>query len=390
MPPLSPLDENFLRRDWPFLVACCTPECDLAKFVGQGNEAGVSDAFLALAEVHGVAAQVASALRRARDLQLPPLLRDELRAHHRNQAVSTIALAAELFRILELFESARIEAAVVKGPVLSVRAFGDPAVRHYGDVDLLLRHSDVQRASEIVTGAGFVPRVSASDIAAGRTPGQYFFRRGESGAVIELHTERTLRYFPRPLPIEDFFRRKTAITLDGRRVPALSAEDEFVLISIHGAKHLWERLVWVSDIAATVHRRPALDWGRIRQSASAVGAERMIRVALLLAERILRTPVPEEMRREVDDDAACLHMVKKIESWLPYAGYDPPPIAERALFRLRMRGHLLAGAAYLTRLSLSTTEEDWSRSRRSAAASLSETLRRPFRLARKYRKPSLK
>jgi len=384
------LDGNFLRRDWPFLLACCTPGCDLAKLEGQANETCLSDSLLALAEVHGVAALVASALRQARDLQLPPLLRDKLRTHHRNEAVSTIALTAELFRILELFESAHIEAAVVKGPVLSVRAFGDPAARYYGDVDLLLRHSDVRRASEIVTAAGFVPRVSSSDIAAGKTPGQYYFHRSASGAVIELHTERTLRYFPRPLPIEDFLRRKTAISLDGRRVPALSAEDEFVLISIHGAKHLWERLLWISDIAGTVHRHPALDWGQIRQSASAVGAERMVRVALLLAERILRVPVPGEMRGEVEDDPACLTMVKKIESWLPYAGYDPPPLRERALFRLRMRGHLLAGAAYLTRLSLSTTEEDWSESRRSAVASLSETLRRPFRLARKYGRPLLK
>jgi hypothetical protein len=366
------------------------PARDLSRLAAGVNETFNSDSLLALAEVHGVAGQIACALSQARDLRLPAMLRDNLRVQHRNQVLSTITLTAELFRILEFFGSAHIEAAVVKGPVLSVRAFGDPATRHYGDIDMLLRHSQVQRASEIVSRAGFTPRVSSSDIEVGRNPGQYFFRRSESGAIIELHTERTLRYFPRPLPIEDFFRRKTTVTLDGRQVPALAAEDEFVLVCIHGAKHLWERLQWVSDIASTVHRHPELDWSCIRQSASAVGAERMVRLALLLAERILRVPVPEEMRREVHDDAACLHMVKKIESWLPRGGYDPPPLAHRALFRLRMRGHALAGAAYLARLSFSTTEEDWSESPRSTAASLGEALRRPFRLARKYRKPSVK
>jgi hypothetical protein len=346
------------------------------------------DALLALAEAHGVAAQVSIALSDLTDAQLPPLLRDKLRAHRRHQAVATIALTAELFHILELFGAAHIEAVVVKGPVLAVRAFGDPAARQFGDVDLLLRHSDVRRASEIVTAAGFVPRVSPSHMQAGKTPGQYYFCRGRS--VVELHTERTLRYFPRPLPMEEFFGRKTAIALDGRQVPALSVEDEFVMLAIHGAKHFWERLTWVSDIAATVHRHPQIDWSRIRRSAASVGAERMVRLALLLAERVLGLPVVEEMKREVARDAACLKMAEKIESWLPYAGSNPQPLAERALFRLRMRGALLAGAGYLTRLSLSTTEEDWSRSPASAAAALGETLRRPLRLARKYRKPSLK
>ena len=365
------------------------PGRGLARRDGQREETCDSDSLLSLAEVHGVAGQVAAALRQAADLPSASL-REKLRARHRNQAVATITLTAELFRILEFFGAAHIETAVVKGPVLAVRAYGDPAVRHYGDVDLLLRHADVERASEIVAGAGFLPRVSPRDMAAQKTPGQYFFCRERSGAVVELHTERTLRYFPRPLPVEDFFRRKTSITLDGRQVPALSLEDEFVLVSIHGAKHLWERLVWVSDIAATVHRHPELDWGLIRQTAAAVGAERMVRVALLLAEHILGVPVPAEMKREVENDAAGLAMVGKIESWLPYGGSDPPPLRERALFRLRMRGHLLSGAAYLTRLSLSTTEEDWSENGRSAAASLGDALRRPFRLARKYRKPSFK
>ena len=40
--------------------------------------------------------------------------------------------------------------------------------------------------------------------------------------------------------------------MDGRDVPALSLEDELVLICVHGAKHFWERLMWTADIAAMV------------------------------------------------------------------------------------------------------------------------------------------
>ena len=369
---------------------CCSLPQDPASIAALLRKHAPSDSLPRLAEEHGVVTQLLAGLEApdAHDApqQVPHALLQSLRSARKTQTVSTLALTAELFRILELLQNAKLNPAVIKGPSLALRAYGDDATRYYGDIDLLLRHSQVARASQILTAAGFRARVPPAAMQAGKTPGQYFFRRPQSGAIIELHTERTLRYFPRPLPIEDFFRRQATLPLDGRLLPVLSADDEFVLISIHGAKHFWERLMWISDIAAMVHHHQELNWSRIRQSAAAVGADRMVRIALLLAERLLRVPVPAEMKREVAADSACLPMITKIESWLPYAGFDPPPLAERALFRLRIRGQLLAGARYLTRLSFSTTEEDWSRDPQSPARSLRETLRRPFRLAKKYRR----
>jgi hypothetical protein len=51
---------------------------------------------------------------------------------------------------------------------------------------------------------------------------------------------------------------------------------------------------------------------------------------------------------------------------------------------MRMRGGFLAGPAYLIRLSLSPTEEDWQESGRLSQNRLLDVLRRPFRLARKH------
>jgi hypothetical protein len=340
---------------------------------------------VALAEAHGVTGQLATNLARHTFARGEPL-QSALQSAKRAQAILTMPLIAEMFRVMEVLAAAKIEAVVVKGPVLAVRAFGDPSARQYGDVDFLLRSADIARASEAMVAAGFNPRIPADAIRARKTPGQYMFRRTGASALVEFHTERTLRYFPRPLPIDDFFRRSTAVAIDGRPVPALAAEDELVLISVHGAKHFWERLMWIADVAASIRRNPELNWRNVRQSATDVGAERMVHVALLLAERLLLVPVPEPVKREADADRACRKIVQKIESWLPYAGEEPPALVQRALFRFRMRGQLLAGARYLTRLSLSTTEEDWSVESQAANQSLRESLRRPFRLMKKYRR----
>jgi hypothetical protein len=367
--------------EWPVLLG-------FSSFPPAASNGGFdATKLVALAEAHGVTGQLASNLARHQDAQ-DEALQDAFRSAKREQVLASMPLVAEMFRVVDILAAAKIEAVVVKGPVLSARAFGDPSARQYGDVDFLLRSADIARASEAMVAAGFHPRIPADAIRAQKTPGQYMFRRARTSPLIELHTECTLRYFPRPLSIGDFFQRIATVSIDGRSVPALATEDEFVLISVHGAKHFWERLMWIADVAAIVHGHPELDWRRVRESAASVGAGRMVRVALLLAERLLRVPIPAPMQREVEGDAACAKIVRKIESWLPYAGNDPPRLLQRALFRFRMRGQLLAGARYLTRLSFSTTEEDWSSASAPAKGSLRESLRRPFRLAKKYRRNS--
>jgi hypothetical protein len=49
-----------------------------------------------------------------------------------------------------------------------------------------------------------------------------------------------------------------------------------------------------------------------------------------------------------------------------------------------MRGGLFAAPAYLLRLSLSPTEEDWAEGGEKNGSWIPSALRRPFRLARKY------
>jgi hypothetical protein len=142
--------------------------------------------------------------------------------------------------------------------------------------------------------------------------------------------------------------------------------------------------MWISDVAAMVHNRPELDWKRIQRCAADVGAERMVGVALLLAQRLLGVKIPEEMQEHVGSDHMVSRLVGKIEKWLPFAGRATPRIAERAWFRFQMPGNVFSGAAYLTRLSLSTTQDDWAGDSGGAASHFAEILRRPFRLARKY------
>ena len=384
--PISPeplADVSSFRNEWSVLLAAASPSRDLLRLSLLLRSADASRLIL-LAEEHGVIGHLAACLSSLEEDSFPLRAKQLLMDRQRAQNFLTLRLTAELFSILERFASADIATLVVKGPVLAMQAYGNPAMRSYGDLDLLVRQRDIRRATELMMAAGYVAAVPLSAIDAGKIPGQYLFSKPDSKLLVELHNDLTLRYFPRRLPIEEFFARQVRVRLDAHEAPALSVEDELVLICIHGAKHFWERLIWIADVAALVSHHASLDWERAAKSAQAVGAERMLHTGLRLGADLLDLQLPGKISAQVQSDAGAAKLVDGILRWLPAAGYAPRGLFERAVFRTRMRGGFFAAPAYLIRLSLSPTEEDWQESGQLSQHGFLDVLRRPFRLARKH------
>ncbi len=380
MPPFEP---GSFQSEWPLLLECASPEPDLRRIAELIRPADWAR-LLALAEDHGVTGHLAARLRELDASFIPAETLQALRDRQRAQTFVSLRMTAELFHLLDRFASKAIGALVVKGPVLAVQAYGDPAMRSYGDLDLLVRQRDIRRATELMIAAGYQAAVSLASIDSGKIPGQYLFSKPDAKLLVELHNDFTLRYFPRRLPLEEFFERQIRVRLDAHDAPALCVEDELVLICIHGAKHFWERLIWIADVAALVNRQTAIDWPHVAESAKEVGAERMLHTGLSLAKKLLKLQLPAETTAIVEADKQSAHLAEQILHWLPAAGCAPPGLFERALFRLRMRGGFLSAPAYLLRLSLSPTEEDWQPGPGESPRGFLASLRRPFRLARKY------
>jgi hypothetical protein len=371
------------HAEWPLLVECAKPCSEPLRLAERLAAPLQWPSLITLAEDHGTLALTATRLLNDYQGAVPPESLEQIRSRRRRQALFTLNLTSEMFRLFACFADSGIQALVIKGPVLSVRCYGDPGLRQYGDLDLIVRDKDILRVTELMMRLDYQPRISVDAIKSQKIPGEYVFRHTRHQLLVEFHTEFTFRYHPRPLPIERLFARQVLVEFDGNAVPALSLEDELVLISIHGAKHFWERLIYIADVAAFVSRQP-LDWERLFSAAREVEAERMVRAALGLAADLLAAPLPEKVAAAVRSDSAIAPLVKQITRWLPAAGSAPPGVFERALFRMRMRGGLAAGIPYLIRLSLSPTEEDWVSGKEHQRHWLLDALGRPFRLAKKY------
>src|ERR1700721_790903 len=161
-------------------------------------------------------------------------------------------MVSEFYRILDRLAGQGIPVMVTKGPVLAQRCYSFSFARQYTDLDFVLRDADVLRATETLISLGYDAKVPPSAIRAGRPAGEYAFTQLATKLLVELHTEKTFRYYPQLLSVDELLSRKATVRLGEQDIPALSVEDELLLISIHGAKHFWERLLWITDVAALI------------------------------------------------------------------------------------------------------------------------------------------
>jgi hypothetical protein len=384
----SSIDNRREPLEWLALMQCVAPHFNLNRLASLTQGSFQWSLLLQQSQQHCVVSLLGERVRHLDHGLVPAGVRDRLRELRRAQTLVTLRLTSELFRVLECLAKASVEVLVTKGPALSVRCYGNPDMREYGDLDLVIRDADMRRATQAMLGLGYHPRISLAAIDAKKLTGEYAFRKPGTDLLIEFHTERTFRYHPRPLQIEKLFARRAAVMIDGRKVPALSIEDELILICVHGAKHFWERLMWIADVAALISRQ-SVDWDRAMTVANEVGAERILRLGLRLASDLLGTSLPRQVAATVQSDRTVSKLAAQIESRLP-SGEPNMGILQRAAFRVRMPGGLLPGIAYLLRLSLSPTEEDWSPGEEGNQRAFMDVLSRPIRLAKKHSRSSSK
>jgi hypothetical protein len=288
----------------------------------------------------------------------------------------SLALSAELVLILDILERAGIRAIPYKGPALAAQAFGDIARREYGDLDLLVHQEEISTIAGALQREGYLAAVPLERTLK-NIPGQYSFSR-PGGPPVEFHTEKTLRYYPRPLDLAGMESHLVTVRLGDRSLRTFAPEDALTILGVHGIKHLWARLMWVADIAWLIGSRPQFDWSAAMECAEEFGATRMMLTGAGLASELLDAELPEDIKRLVRENRGVAFLMREARKELFSSGAGA---AQRAIFRIRSVDGLNAGLRYLLRLTTSPAEDDWAGGERGQ---ISAALSRPARLLRKY------
>jgi Uncharacterised nucleotidyltransferase len=177
----------------------------------------------------------------------------------------------------------------------------------------------------------------------------YELVRLDGRVVVELHWAITSRTFPFALDPDSLWVGTETASLEGTPARNLGPEDLLLVLSVHGAKHHWGKLMWICDIVEVVRSyADKLDWSRLMTRARSLGATRILSLALFLARDLLGAAVPEDVWRRVRAEPKVAWLAGEVKSGLFSGGtlmaVERPTfyiqLRERAQDRLRCRAYL--------------------------------------------------
>jgi hypothetical protein len=370
------------------LLACARTEMDdsrAAEITALATENIDWDRLVYLGSGHGVVPLLYRSLNRIHPVGIPSSVMERLRNEAQGIAGRNVLLATELLALLDLMRVSDVSAMPYKGPALACQVYGDLRLRSFIDLDILVRRADVPRVRNLLVEHRYQPQLEMTvgkQRAILRSECDEVFT-GPNGSVLEIHWAITPPFFSFRLKTEDLFARATTIELLGKKVLAPSTEDLLLILSVNGAKDMWNRLEFICRVAELLHRYPEIRWQSVFTRARELGAERMLLLGLFLAHHLLGASLPEDVLQRVQRTKILWSMGNQVCERLFSRPEEMPKLLELTRFRLRCRERLRDRVNYCLKRALTPTHQDLENLTLPTSLEFLYPLVRPFRLIRR-------
>lgn len=293
--------------------------------------------------------------------ELPSETLRVLRERHQINLHKSLFLARELIRVLDRFDHAGIEVMPYKGVTLAEQMYGDIGLRPSGDIDLLIRPQDFSRIKQVVSELGYTPhdRLSQAEERAYLETGyECTFDSDVGRNLLEVQWAVQPRFYAVDVDVKALFQRAVTVTVAGHPMKTPSPEDQLLILSVHAAKHVWGRLIWLCDIAR-IAQSPDLNWNWITREAARLGIARILRITLLLANQFLDAALLPGLQADLEQDRQAVTLADDIAGQiLSGTSCDVESLAYfRLMLRLRERG--ADQMRFLQRLAFTPGPGEW-------------------------------
>ena len=324
--------------EWSLLRAACsasakTRDDDIRKLL----QAPIRwNDVLNLADRHGVEPLLCETLARTQELVPQEILRSLAQTQQANLHKS-LFLSRELIRVVDRLSDAGVHVLPYKGLALAEMIYGDIAMRRTGDIDLLIHARDFPAIREAVRDLGYTPHATFSEVHMKEymeTGYECAFDGPAGRNLLEVQWALQPRFYAVDFDVDGLFERAQKVEVAGHPMMTLSAEDMFVVLSLHAAKHVWGRMSWLCDLERVINL-PNLNWTWIGAQARELGIERILRISVLLVNRLFDSAIPAAAEHVLIEDRQARKIADEIlASMTKETAYDVESIS---YFRLMMR-----------------------------------------------------
>jgi hypothetical protein len=282
----------------------------------------------------------------------------------------TIQQIQLLSHLASVLHQAGIRVLSMKGPLLAAELYGNPALRHSNDLDLLVSEADYEAAKEQLLAAGLTeyagnhPHYEKSkqhNHAMGEDQHEIFVY---NNLYVELHWRISFRY---PISFEELWENREERMLLGQPVFCLGKTDNLVYLICHAAGHGYSRLRWLIDLYK-FFTNSSTNYTELYEQMQKRQAEVFLLETLLMLYRFPSFPMPSisctyfTIRREgeyvhftydksIDAPALRAYHLTELLEPLVLINQDPRGIAERNyMHMLPVIGRKVTVFSYLYKL----------------------------------------
>ena len=341
------------------------------------------DYLLSLAYAHGLLPLLHKHL--AFDL-VPAHILSRLKRESVANSQNVLHLTGKQLRVYKLFKQNNVPVALFKGPLLSQIAYGEMSLRQAGDIDLLINRRDFTQARLLLESLGYemTPPLTPAQLSSHLSNHcEIQFMRDEWLTVVDLHWDLAPRSFVFGVKPEDVMSRLQAVSLAGTTVETFGAEDLLLYQAMHGAKHLWRRLEWISCLAESLRATTTINWDTLVDRAAKAHATRILALGLRLVEEFSDAPIPSEVFASVDPDKTMQRMAAQIRAQL-FTTFGPAESTETNLYNLRIMDRKRDALVSVLRSIFVPTLPDWQSLALPASLHSLYYAYRPLRLSKIY------
>ncbi len=268
------------------------------------------DRVLQLVQKHGTAQLTYHILSEGYRDRVPKGILESLRRQNQRTSVSNMSFVQDLIEITDLASKADIPILPYKGPVLASVVYEDISLRSFSDVDFLIKRKDIKPLKSVLIANGYQPKYNQQETNK-LSPAQewvyirfrrdYRFENPENGNAIELQWRLVSLPFPPSITLETVWDRRKVVSIAGNDIEVLSTEDRLLVLSVHGSRHLWERIEWLSDINELLRNR-TVDWDLVLRRAREHNCLRMFILGPVLVHELFGTEIPERVMDIYESD----------------------------------------------------------------------------------------
>jgi hypothetical protein len=301
-------------REFKLLLACSKVPVDGVLIRSLAGQVEDWQKFLKFAEWHELTPVISHGLIDSA-CSLPSATSESLASKARENTKKNLLLTAELLRVMQALLGEGIRAIPYKGPVVAACAYGSLAMRGFCDLDILVAEQDVQRCLTVMNELGYEGEYKltpAQESTYLRRACEYNFVHQRNQVQVEIHWQVAPVQLGLAVEFDRLWSRTQLFSICGAHLRVFSPEDAILVHSVHGFKHLWCYLKWVCDIAALLSSAGELDWSYVLDEADRIGAGRVVLVALLLANEMFQSRVPDSIPLRLIRDPVAVAIAREI------------------------------------------------------------------------------